>query len=138
MSKEITRETLLTVKEASELTNLTVPTFYTNKRKLDLKFNEKSDDGVWLIKVGDLIDAHMLTSDFLPTKSPRMSGRLVEPNDFWQEVINEKDALIEHLRSELAELNQEKTRIEILASEREKQLDMVNRLIATLGVNKDA
>lgn len=134
----MTRETLLTVKEASELTGLTVPTFYTEKRKQDLKFYERPADGVWLIKVGDLVDAFMLTPDFKATKSPRMSSRMVEGNTFLEEVLAEKEALIEHLRSELAALHMENSKLEMLASEREKQLEMVNKLISTLGLKKNA
>lgn len=133
MNKELTPETLLTVKEASELTNLTVPTFYTEKRKRDLNFYESSGP-VWMIRVADLIEAHMLTPDFKPTRGVRMGAarQVREVPDYWQDEIDELKAKVEFLYSEIARLQEENAKVQLLADERANQLDMVNRLISTL------
>ena len=138
MNNELTLETLLTVKEASGLTNLTVPTFYTENRKRDLKFYE-STGPVWMIRVADLIEAHMLTPDFKPTRGVRMGAArdTREVPELWQREIDELKLKVEFLYGEIARLQAENAKVQLLADERAKQLDMVNRLISTIELRNE-
>lgn len=123
----LTNETLLTVKQAAALTNVSVPTFYTDQRKKDFGYDPNSND-VWLIPVHLLIRHGFLTEDFQPTRSKRIyanSSKEDSQSDFRAE-IDSLHRVIEEQQTRIRIL-------EVLVEEKEKQLEMVNALITGLG-----
>ena len=124
---ELNPDYWLTVKEAAELTNLSVPTFYTPQRKKDFGYGEKTGD-VWMIPVHLLIQHGLLSPDLQPTRAPRSLQKAQ---------THEIDSLLEELRSltaEVAELRTSNAVMKALIEEKDKQLDMLDRLIT--GSNK--
>lgn len=106
---KLTDDTLLTVKEASLLTGKSIPAFYTDKRQDDLGFHEKGD-GVWLIRVGDLVNkAKWLTPEYEPrnkkTVVQRSQGNTEVSSDATVEDLLEQ---ITHMKTELEELRRER------------------------------
>ena len=124
---DLTMDTLLTVRQASELTNLTVPTFYTPKRKKDFRF-EEAQGGRWLIPVSLLVEQGLLTEDFEPVKGEKFYSPPREGEDNW---------LADHYKKELEEYKEkvvfllgENERLKVVAEERQ---NTINSLIASLG-----
>lgn len=126
----LTNETLLTVKQAAALTNVSVPTFYTEQRKKDFGYDPGSND-VWLIPVHLLIKHGFLTEDFQPTRSKRIYA-----NSSKEVSDSEHRAEIETLQRVIEEQKSRIQVLEVLVEEKEKQLEMVNSLIARFGVDK--
>lgn len=122
----LTEDTLLTVKECAELTNLSIPTFYTPKRKKDLGFYEKQGD-TWLIPVRLLIDNGLLTPDFHPTRSPVKYWR----SDF--EASSEQSADVAALMQKVALLETELSKMSVRLEEKDNQLDMLRRIVEGFG-----
>ena len=138
--EDLTPETVLTVKDASRLTRLSVPAFYTERNKQLLGFNEKQGDGVWLIKVDDLVKHGFLTSDYEPTKSERKFGDFTKSNEEVENLSREVEALtaeIASLRQQLADELKEKQAVQLLADERAKQIEMIDALLIASGLKKD-
>lgn len=128
LNKEtLTMNTLLTVRQASELTNLTVPTFYTPKRKKDFRFAE-AKDGRWLIPVALLVEHGLLTQDFEPVKGERLySPQREQEGDVFADYLKKQlDECKENLQLVMAE----NERLKILSEERQ---NTINSLIAQLG-----
>lgn len=125
---DLTMDTLLTVRQASELTNLTVPTFYTPKRKKDFRF-EEAKGGRWLIPVSLLVEYGLLTEDFEPVKGERFySPPREEEVSNW--LAEQSKAELEAYKDEVQLLLAENERLKVLAEERQ---NTINTLIAQLG-----
>jgi hypothetical protein len=125
--KSLTMDTLLTVRQASELTNLTVPTFYTPKRKRDFLF-DKVQEGRWLIPVSLLVEHGLLTEDFEPVKGERLyAPQREEQQDGFAGYYK---AQLDEYKDRVQFLLEEVNRLKVLADERQ---NTINTLIATLG-----
>lgn len=123
MSKnDLTADSWLTVKEAADLTNLSIPTFYTPQRKRDFGYDSKSGD-VWMIPVQLLIKHGLLTKDLEPTRAPRTLQK-VQSHEI-ESLLDE----LHNLRSEVSELRTSNAVMKALLGEKDKQLEMLNRLI---------
>lgn len=126
----LTTDTLLTVKEAARVSNYSVPTFYTEQRKGDFGFDPESQSQ-WLIPVSLLVEHGFLTYDFQPTRALRQLGNKSDSLESEQVSLENTDLrkYNEELRSRIAVL-------EVLVSEKEKQLEMVNALISRFGASE--
>lgn len=112
---KLTDDTLLTVKEASLLTGKSIPAFYTDKRQKDLGFHEKGD-GVWLIRVGDLVNkVKWLTPDYEP-RSTKNKGGTVQ-NLLGEGNLENTAPSVEELRLQIGRLENE---VQQLRLEREE------------------
>jgi hypothetical protein len=129
--KNLTMDTLLTVKDAARVSNFSVPTFYTEQRKRDFGFDPESNSQ-WLIPVALLVEHGFLTHDFQPMRSIRKLTQ--EQNGVDVDQVNVENA---ELRKSNGELRNRIAVLEVLVGEKEKQLDMVNALIARLGSVKN-
>jgi hypothetical protein len=123
----LTLDTMLTVRQASELTNLTVPTFYTPKRKRDFLFDE-AKGGRWLIPVSLLVQHGLLTEDFEPVKREKFYS---PPREL------EVDGLAEYYKAQF-EAEKEKVLILLGENERLKMLaeerqNTINAIVSSLG-----
>lgn len=128
LNKEnLSMDTLLTVKQAAMLTNVSVPTFYTEQRKHDFGHDPDSKD-VWLIPVHLLIRHGFLTEDFEPTRSKRTYS-----NSSKEIFDGEQNAEIDALRRVIGELETKIRVLEVLVEEKDKQIEMVNLIITRLG-----
>jgi hypothetical protein len=126
--KNLTMDTLLTVKDAARVSNFSVPTFYTEQRKRDFGFDPESKFQ-WLIPVALLVEHGFLTYDFQPTRAIRKLGQERDSSEFDQ--INVENS---ELRKANEELHNRIMVLEVLVSEKEKQLEMVNSLITRLNI----
>jgi hypothetical protein len=128
--KNLSMDTLLSVKDAARASNFSVPTFYTEQRKRDFGFDPKSQTQ-WLIPVALLVEHGFLTYDFQPTRAIRKLGQERDSLEFDQ--VNVEN---DELRKANEELQNRIVVLEVLVSEKEKQLEMVNGLIGRLGANQ--
>lgn len=136
--KDLKPDTMLTVKEAANLTNLSVPAFYTNRNKQLLGFNSKSD-GVWLISAGSLVENGFLTPEFDAVRTERMYSEPRQANgelELLEGRIEELEARIEFLHGELERVMDEKRAVQQLADERAKQIEMIDALLVASGLKK--
>lgn len=118
----ISHDSWLTVKEAAELTNLSVPTFYTPQRKKDFGYDEKSGD-VWMIPVQLLINHGLLTPDLEPVRPVRSSSKIEAAQ------LESMAAEIRKLNQELGELRTANAVMAALIEEKDKQLEMLKRFL---------
>lgn len=131
-NSDLTWDSVLSVREASERTNRSIPTFYTEKRKRDFGFYEQQDEGTWLIPVRALVKARFLTPDtFEPTKGVRVysppKDELIEPH-IYEDKIKQLEADIQRLLSENHRLQEE------LVRQKEFYLDALASLANSLNV----
>lgn len=130
-------ETLLTVKDAARLSNMSVPAFYTERNKSLLGFYERDgEDGVWLIKVQRLVDCGFLTDDFEPVRGEKVYGDPSrDESDFWGQAvrIRELSERVAQLERDLELVSNERDGLRVIAEDRAKQIEMINSLIATMG-----
>lgn len=106
---------------------MSVPTFYTEQRKKDFGYDQGSND-VSLIPVHLLIKHGFLTEDFQPTRSKRIYA-----NSSKDVSDSEHRAETETLQRVIEEQQTRIRILEVLVEEKEKQLEMVNALIAGFG-----
>lgn len=135
--EDLTPETLLTVKDAARLSNMSVPAFYTERNKSLLGFYERGgEDGVWLIEVQRLVDCRFLTDDFHPVRGAKTYGDPSrDENDFWGQArqIKELSERVAQLEKDLELVSNERDSLRVIADDRAKQIEMINSLIATMG-----
>lgn len=155
-NKDITLDTVLSVKEAARLTNKSIPNFYTERNKERLGFYKKDElgnliedekgnpvratEGQWLISVKDLVKWGYLNDDFEPTTSERIfSGQRHNDDDFtyYQRQIDELNGQIVALQEQLAQEVSERQAAQALADERAKQIEMIDALLIASGLKKD-
>ena len=120
-------DSLLTVKEAAALTNLSIPTFYTPQRKRDFGHVPGSQE-TWLIPVYLLVKHGLLTEDFEPTRSKKNFGVVRS-----EEMLLELEAENRELRETVSNLSNRLSVLEVLVNEKDKQLQMVNSIIQQMG-----
>jgi len=118
---------LLTVRDAAKLTNLSVPTFYTDQRKRDFGFDPKSKDQ-WLIPIELLVDHGLLNYDFTPTREPRTL--LTKETS---ETLGKLERENRKLLTQVDELQRQIAVLEVRVAEKDKQLEMVSGLISRIG-----
>lgn len=124
--ENITLETQLSVKEAAALTQMSIPTFYTPKRRADFGFPEDgSAPKTWRISVADLVAHGLLTSDLRPLKNRKMLCSHID-YDF---VISENA----ELKSEIELLNSELAHLKLLAEERGQHIEMLAKLMGVVS-----
>jgi len=117
----LTMDTVLTVKEAAALTNRTVQSFYSEKRRADFGF-DKSAGGKWRIPVSLLVEHGFLTADFQPTKKPfRSTAPSPEPIDRSE---------IERLELIVSELEKQRDTLEMLVHSQRRQIEMLEERLA--------
>ena len=114
--KSLTLDTLLTVKEAAVLTNRSVQSFYSEKRRRDFGF-DKASGGKWFIPVSLLVKHGLLTSDFQPTKQPVRSVPMAPPP------IDRSE--IERLEMVVSELEKQRDTLEMLVHSQRRQIEML-------------
>lgn len=155
-NKDITLDTVLSVKEAARLTNKSVPNFYTERNKERLGFYKRDEwgnliedekgnpvratEGQWLISVRDLVEWGYLNDDFEPTTSERLFGEQRHNDDafaYYQRQIDDLKEQIEALQQRLAEEVSEKQVAQALADERAKQIEMIDALLIASGLKKE-
>jgi hypothetical protein len=124
---DLNMESLLTVKEAAALTNLSVPTFYTPQRKRDFGHIPGSQE-TWLIPVYLLVKHGLLTEDFEPTRSKKNFGLVAS-----EEALAQLQSENQDLRAMVAELTNKVSVLEVMVSEKQQQLEMVNNIIFQMG-----
>ena len=120
-------DAMLTVREAAALTNLSVPTFYTEQRKRDFGYVPGSKD-VWLIPIQLLVDHGLLTKDGEPTRQKKSFGS--QADNALNSELAQENAWLKEANSDLE--NRIKV-LEMLVEEKDKQLAMVNSLINKIG-----
>lgn len=138
--ENLTGDMMLSVKDASRLTRLSIPAFYTERNKRLLGFYEKQGDGVWLIKASDLVENGFLTEQFEPTKSERKIGDVAKSNEeveHLNQVINELTSEIARLSQQLEAEAKEREVAQRLAEERAKQIEMIDALLVASGLKKE-
>lgn len=155
-NKDITLDTVLSVKEAARLTNKSVPNFYTERNKERLGFYKKDEfgnliedekgnpvraaEGQWLISVKDLVEWGYLNEDFEPTTSERMFSEQRHNDDaftYHQRQIDELNGQIAALQEQLAQEVSERQAAQALADERAKQIEMIDALLIASGLKKE-
>lgn len=120
----LTLDTLLTVKEAAALTNRTVQSFYSEKRRADFGF-DKASEGKWRIPVSLLVEHGFLTPDFQPTKNPVRSMSMA------QAPIDRSE--IERLEAVVSELEKQKETLEMLVHSQRRQIEMLEERLEIRG-----
>ena len=119
----VTLETVLTIKEAAVLTGLSVPTFYTPKRRAEFGFGINTVGDVNTVTVAQLVELGLLTDSFEPTRWSK--NRNVISKTAYNDVMFENDVLkrkIQELTSELEHFKQ-------IADERGQHIDMLAKLM---------
>ena len=116
--KPLTLETELTIKEAAALTNRSVQSFYSEKRRQDFGY-EKRSGGKWRIPVSLLVKHGLLTSDFLPTKGMFRSMTSPLPST----PIDRSE--IERLEMVVSELEKQRDTLEMLVHSQRRQIEML-------------
>lgn len=136
----LTLDSLLSVRDAAQLTNLSVPTFYTERNKKLLGFDERDEaSAVWLISVGRLVEAGFLMPDLTPAKTLRRYATSLQPNNdsVHEQTLDEMRKRLDNLEREVEGLRRERDNLQLIADERAKQLELINALITNMGVRAD-
>jgi len=118
---QLTMDTLLTVKEAATLTNRSVPSFYSEKRRADFGYNKK-EGATWRIPVSLLVKHGLLTPDLQPTKKPRPS--------FTSNEVRNDHSEIERLEIIVSELEKQRDTLEMLVHSQRRQIEMLEERLA--------
>lgn len=114
--KSPTLDTVLTVKEAAALTNRSVQSFYSEKRRTEFGFI-KASEGKWTIPVSLLVEHGLLTSDLRPTKGSGQSNPIARPP------IDRSE--IERLEVVVSELEKQRDTLEMLVHSQRRQIEML-------------
>lgn len=132
-SPDLERE--VTVKEAAILTNRSVPSFYSEKRKKDFLFHEADARG-WRIPVRLLVEHGLLTESLEATKKPRepvaSPASVIDPNE-----INRLEEVISELERERDALQNERNHLETQRDSLKNERDSLKEHLKTLEMFVD-
>ena len=106
----------MTVKQAAALTNRSVQSFYSQKRRKDFGYDKRSG-GKWLIPTSLLIEHGLLTKAGQATKKPVLSVPKAE------EPIDRSE--IERLEMLVSELEKQRDTLEMLVHSQRRQIEML-------------
>ena len=128
------KEKQFTVKEAAELTNYSIPYFYSALGRERLGVAKGTVGRGWLISQNQLIQAGMLSSDGLPVRHPGKSQKVdsfvgeVREGEFFESLQRRVSELEELLTKERG--NNSELRSEI--AQKDAQIEVLRELIIQL------